>query len=349
MISRSDCEARDAADSLAPLRALFALERADQQGVIYLDGNSLGPLPKAAAERVLHVIEEEWGLGLVRSWNSAGWITLALGAVLLALSRRCRMRASAWLATPVGFFTAVTILAAVLSFGPEIRARGRLIAGTGPYALLYNHVPGFDGLRVPARFGMIVALGLAVLAGCACARMDLAARWRFAIWMAAALIVAEACSLPVTINDAASGYEQAGLAPVPGSLETETSRLVYGAVARLPDQAAVIELPLGEPAFDIRYMYYSTRHWKRLVNGYSGSEPVEYGLLDQNLRDIFTRPDYAWQALRASGATHAIVHESFYADDRGPRDSAWLQANGAVEIASFETDRIFELARSAGR
>jgi kynureninase len=77
MITRSDCEARDAADRLAPLRALFALERPDQQGLIYLDGNSLGALPKAAAERVRHVIEEDWGVGLVRSWNSAGWITLA--------------------------------------------------------------------------------------------------------------------------------------------------------------------------------------------------------------------------------------------------------------------------------
>ena len=45
MISRDACAARDAADPLAPLRALFAMERVDRQGVIYLDGNSLGVLP----------------------------------------------------------------------------------------------------------------------------------------------------------------------------------------------------------------------------------------------------------------------------------------------------------------
>ena len=77
MITRSDCEKRDAGDRLAPLRALFALEGVDQEGLIYLDGNSLGALPKATAARVRTVIEDEWGGGLIRSWNSAGWITLA--------------------------------------------------------------------------------------------------------------------------------------------------------------------------------------------------------------------------------------------------------------------------------
>ena len=76
-ISRADCLARDAADPLAPLRAQFALDGADAQQVIYLDGNSLGALPAATAERVRQVIETEWGEGLIRSWNSAGWITLA--------------------------------------------------------------------------------------------------------------------------------------------------------------------------------------------------------------------------------------------------------------------------------
>ncbi|RMH48914.1 MAG: kynureninase [Alphaproteobacteria bacterium] len=45
-------------------------------GVIYLDGNSLGPLPLAAREAARRVLEEEWGEGLIRAWNSAGWIDL---------------------------------------------------------------------------------------------------------------------------------------------------------------------------------------------------------------------------------------------------------------------------------
>ncbi|MGH9385825.1 MAG: kynureninase [Vicinamibacterales bacterium] len=76
-VSRDDCLARDVEDPLAPLRAQFDLERVDQRGVIYLDGNSLGVLPKATAARVRQVIEDEWGVGLIRSWNVAGWITLS--------------------------------------------------------------------------------------------------------------------------------------------------------------------------------------------------------------------------------------------------------------------------------
>jgi len=76
MTTRADCLAQDAADPLAPLREQFSLARADAQGVIYLDGNSLGALPAATAARIAAVVEDEWGTGLIRSWNSAGWIDL---------------------------------------------------------------------------------------------------------------------------------------------------------------------------------------------------------------------------------------------------------------------------------
>ena len=69
MTTRNACLALDAEDSLAPLRAQFALPA----GVIYLDGNSLGARPVAALERAHAVIAQEWGDGLIRSWNSAGW------------------------------------------------------------------------------------------------------------------------------------------------------------------------------------------------------------------------------------------------------------------------------------
>ncbi len=68
-LSRQDCEAMDARDRLSHTRERFALPA----GVNYLDGNSLGALPKGVAKRVAEAVEKEWGEGLIRSWNAAGW------------------------------------------------------------------------------------------------------------------------------------------------------------------------------------------------------------------------------------------------------------------------------------
>jgi kynureninase len=55
-----------------PRKDLFEIP----EGVIYLDGNSLGVLPKGAAARATEVIEQEWGQQLIRAWNVAGWMDL---------------------------------------------------------------------------------------------------------------------------------------------------------------------------------------------------------------------------------------------------------------------------------
>ena len=71
MLFRS-CQALDRDDPLRALREQFALP----EGVIYLDGNSLGARPRAAAARAAEVVSSEWGDGLIRSWNTAGWFDL---------------------------------------------------------------------------------------------------------------------------------------------------------------------------------------------------------------------------------------------------------------------------------
>lgn len=67
-----DAQRLDAADPLRSLRELFTLP----EGLTYLDGNSLGALPKATPARVAAAVEQEWGQGLVKSWNAAGWIDM---------------------------------------------------------------------------------------------------------------------------------------------------------------------------------------------------------------------------------------------------------------------------------
>jgi kynureninase len=88
MISRDACVARDAADPLRGFRERFVLP----ESLIYLDGNSLGPMPRAAADVLNRTIEQEWGYDLIKSWNSAGWFDMPVrlgdrvGALLGAAS-----------------------------------------------------------------------------------------------------------------------------------------------------------------------------------------------------------------------------------------------------------------------
>ncbi|WP_409266547.1 kynureninase [Massilia sp. BHUDP2] len=70
--TRADCVARDQRDPLRALRERFDLP----DGVIYLDGNSLGARPKAALARAQDVVAREWGQDLIKSWNTAGWFDL---------------------------------------------------------------------------------------------------------------------------------------------------------------------------------------------------------------------------------------------------------------------------------
>ena len=69
MITPAHCQELDSKDPLRVLKDHFSLP----PGVIYLDGNSLGVLPTATAARVAEVVTQEWGVGLIRSWNTAGW------------------------------------------------------------------------------------------------------------------------------------------------------------------------------------------------------------------------------------------------------------------------------------
>jgi len=71
-ITRDDLAALDATDPLARFGERFELP----DGIIYLDGNSLGALPKAVKERIARAVEEEWGHDLIRSWNLHDWYTL---------------------------------------------------------------------------------------------------------------------------------------------------------------------------------------------------------------------------------------------------------------------------------
>ncbi|MBB6255436.1 kynureninase [Nitrospirillum iridis] len=82
-LDREICAALDRDDPLAAFREEFEIP----DGLIYLDGNSLGALPRAVKRRLADVVTQEWGAGLIRSWNTAHWIDLPqrVGAAIAGL------------------------------------------------------------------------------------------------------------------------------------------------------------------------------------------------------------------------------------------------------------------------
>ena len=74
MLTREQLAERDASDVLAGVRERFYVP----SGTIYLDGNSLGPMPRAVPAHVRNVIEEQWGEDLITSWNRHGWADMPL-------------------------------------------------------------------------------------------------------------------------------------------------------------------------------------------------------------------------------------------------------------------------------
>ncbi len=261
---------------------------------------------------------------------------------LLPRERRGRVVAS-W-RSPVAAFVAVTLVAWWLSLGPVPQAEGKPLGGPAAYAWLYAHVPGVDGLRVPARMGFIAALGVAMLAGFGL--HSLARRWPRGAGsvcsLACVLVVAEGTVAPLPVNLSDPDRELAPPARVaPGNAPAALDQYL----AHLPGEAVLIEFPFGDSSWELRHVYRSTQHWKRLVNGYSGWFPPAYLRLGTYLDEPTRDPRAASDALHGSGATHVVLHRDAYPAAGAARMHAWLTASGAREIAARDDAVVFELPR----
>ena len=261
----------------------------------------------------------------------------AAGALLLYGSPGARDRARAFMRGP-GFFFACAVAAAWLSLGPTPQVLGRSLNLFSPYGLLYDYVPGFDGVRVPARFGMIVALMLAVLGGYGATLLLRRRATQVLLGGLAMLAIAEGVIWPFVINGTTASNPNP-----PRVYPPARAPGVYRAVTSLPTSAVLTELPLGTLDIDARAMFYSIGHWRRLVNGYGGFFPPSYGQLVVALSDVPRHPHVAWDALRNSGASHVIVHEASYPGASGPETTAALIELGATQLFRDNADVLLAL------
>ena len=203
------------------------------------------------------------------------------------------------------FYIAMAFIALLLSAGIPIHTKGlgayRIFVWLSPYNLLYKFVPGFSSIRSPYRFLPFVVLFLAILAGVGMLWVycRVSSRWR------GALIIS---LISITIFE---------LWPVPLRLVKVPSAAkslphIYQYVKTMPSDAVLIEFPLPTSSSErrmeptSRYMYFSTFHWHKLINGYSGFAPGA----SKELVNVLAKspPKVALSALRAFGTQYVLVH-----------------------------------------
>jgi len=268
---------------------------------------------------------------------------IALGALAL-VSPRARDLTRRLVSSPVVFCAGLMLLAMWLSLGPEPSAGPSRITGMGLYGVLYDYVPGFSGLRVPARFAMIAGLFLSVLAGYGAAALARRTWGPAALAACGMLIVADAAAMPLMMNHT-WGAQQA----IPPARVYPATALppVYQAVRALPEGTVIAEFPFGDDAWEIRAVYYAAAHDKPILNGYSGAFPPDYRQRAAALKRFAEDGERAWRALVEAGTTHVVVHvPGFASPDQARMLLSWLDMHGATYVEGFpEGDAIYALPR----
>jgi hypothetical protein len=255
-------------------------------------------------------------------------------------SRRAKPERAAFdplLAIALGVFA---IGAVWLSLGPVVQWGGRVVDVPAIYPA-FARLPGYSGLRVPARFASLFLIFLGMLAGLAVQRLG--ERWPrlapAAALIAASLFLWQGRAQRVPLDQP---LPSAGLAPPPAYLAPSPHLpAIYQAVTHLPATAVVAEFPFGDPWYDVRYMFFAATHHRAELNGYSGVFPPSYRARQSVLGRPFRNSDRAWVSLDAS--THVIVHNAAWPDDTGPRIGAWLVEKGAVLVGEVEGASFYKL------
>jgi hypothetical protein len=293
------------------------------QNTRLLGPRDLGEIANFSArpDSYLRTPQQNWLWG----WTAAGLggnelhLFPGLAAIGLALVAIARRRPHVWT------YVVLAALAVALSLG----ANGAL------YRWLNDHTWVLRGFRAPARFSILACCALAVLAGFGflVLRHLVSVRplQRALLPIALVVITVECWSAPMF------------LANVPA-----TGRDVYR-VLRTFDRSAIAELPL-EYGLNPQFMYQSTFHWHRLVNGYSGYEPPDYAETRARMQTF--PDDEAIGRLRGLGVRYVLVHQAFYE----PRDWSDLleramKRDDLIPIGRFRDwiadTQIFELKAAA--
>jgi len=203
-------------------------------------------------------------------------------------------------------YGAILFLAFLLSMGSQSKILGVSLNGW-PYRFFYDWMPGFDGMRVPARFGLIVGLALAVLGGMGVASLLARLKKRG---------VALGITCIVALGIVADGW----CAPLHFIYFEASPPPVHIWLKQQEDVEAIVYLPAysGKSTHrEMNYTYWSTHNWKKMVNGYSGFFPPGLDELKLRLRQFPSKETI--DELRQMGVNYCIVNNLQY------ESSHWAQ------------------------
>ena len=241
--------------------------------------------------------------------------------------------AAAGLAAPVAL-AGPYVVALAVAVDSSLGVNGHL------YPWFYAYLLPYRGLRVPARFGMLAAMFVSVLAGLGVAsvlKRVTSRQLRYAcVAIATVLAIAESLNRPFVLRTMPPNFPA-----------------VYEWLRDAP-AGVVVEYPVGGlegriGPQDPTYMYYSTAHWKPLLNGYSGFAPPSYVELLERMREFPSAASIEY--LRAREAKYLLVHSAYYLNGGFEQDVEALgRVAGVRRVAQFrsadygETD-VYELSR----
>lgn len=250
-----------------------------------------------------------------------GLVAVALAAGAFAARRRRPL---------VIAYATLALFAVLMSFGPNAPL----------YPWLRAHLFVLSGLRAAARFSIVGFAAMAVLAGIGFER--LAARSISA--RTGPLMIA--CLVAIALECGSAPLQLTTIGRVPD---------VYVMLRQLPP-APVVEFPAAEPSwlpgYDPIYMFWSTTHWRPLVNGYSGYVSSQYVARLEKLQEFPARA--AVDRLGALGVRYVIVHEALYSAAELPAVLLGIARNGALTpIGSYRDStgraQLFEIRGSPQR
>ena len=217
--------------------------------------------------------------------------------------------------SPLAFYGLATFLLFILALGPAPTLFERDFMSPSIYSAL-TWLPGYDGLRVPARFWMLATICIACLVGLAFVRLVPAThRYRPAL-----LAV-------VTLGILADGWITWPIAAVP------PRSVVLDHV-----DGGVLELPLGTIEHDAASLLRATRHRQPLINGYSGYEPPHYAALRHGLRH---RTEDTLDIVAGLGIRYVLIDRALDLD--GTFERAVSQHAGTRLVAEGPGEALFGL------